>query len=73
MLTPYCAWGVPPIHCLLFKLCSIIKQVLKNSGKKHCIMDIEGKYHNFSRIINIYGINFKLEPDICYEKTNWLT
>ena len=26
------------IHCLLFKLCSIIEQVLENSGKKHCIM-----------------------------------
>ena len=36
-----------PIHSLLFKLCSIIEQVLENLGKKHCIMDIKGKYHNF--------------------------
>ena len=55
------------IHCLLFKLCSIIEQVLENSGKKHCIMDLK-EIIAFDRVIV-----FKLEPDICYNKKNWLT
>ena len=42
-----CVQNFRPIPCLLFKLCSIIEQVLENSGKKHCIMNIKGKYHNF--------------------------
>ena len=42
-----CVENFRPIHCLLFKLYSIIEQVLENSGKKHCIMGIKQKYHNF--------------------------
>ena len=33
-------------------------------------MGIKQKYHNFWQN---YGINFKFEPDICYDKNNCLT
>ena len=43
-----CEQNFRPIQCLLFKLCSIIEQVLdENSGKKHCIMGIKEKHYNF--------------------------